>query len=302
MRVQFDNKFPESVLKNLSKNELELQFFLVQMGLQSCEARHNLLKEKSISLSNLVLKQRPPNTDTGKEIIEIQTQQFDLISSIFMFLEEYLVYSNNLRTSLSDFHVSIASRNDTSANNELSHLEGFTNPADFSKYLLIDKMLEGDTLGNDKNFIRQKMAEFANDISKRIRNLIKFHHQYNRVYIKFKHTLPAIIGLYDKEYQGIITDGLHGVSKQARITSFIFIRDYNKRKINTFVLPLGMPQLVYFQEIIDDIYKIFNTVLIVYLNSMANSNKDFLVPISDYLNEEEFVRWTQILAKTNIRK
>jgi|SRR6187200_111489 len=86
-----------------------------------CETRSHLIRETAESLKGLIAANMSSSkTDT---IIKIQTIQLDLISKLFMFMEDYLSYSYYLHTSRNELPTKILSH-DIVVWDEIEHLNG----------------------------------------------------------------------------------------------------------------------------------------------------------------------------------
>ena len=112
---------------------------------------------------------------------------------------------------------------------------------------------------------------------KRIKRICKFYHRYYRVYIKYKHILPAVLGLSGKTYDPN--------DNKFHIDSNIFIRDYSKHKYDTYIIRAnGLESLEYYEAIMEDIKKVFEILLLSRINSILNVGRPFLIPVLDYVD------------------
>ena len=105
----------------LSKNKLMLTFCILHYGFKALLGRREI--EKKISdFRNDSLVEYPPLDNLIEEVSKRQFTHLELLSSIFMFMEDFLGYSHNLRKDLISFPKLIASRNDKTVKDEINYL------------------------------------------------------------------------------------------------------------------------------------------------------------------------------------
>jgi len=83
------------------------------------------LGDKIIDFRNYSLKEFSPGIDLTEQISKRQIVHLDLLSNIFMFMEDFFGYSYNLRKPLHEFPRLIASRNDRTVKNEVDLLKRY---------------------------------------------------------------------------------------------------------------------------------------------------------------------------------
>jgi hypothetical protein len=109
------------------------------------------------------------------------------------------------------------------------------------------------------------------------------------VYNKYKHIFTPQIGTYSVEE----------TVKKPRI----FIRDeYKKDKITqkaTYVLPTEVKTIQYYEELKDDVSKVFLTLLESHIHSIQNCGRPFLIPDGFFLPDEKKNQWLGIVNKIN---
>src|SRR4051794_33635727 len=102
-----------------------------------------------------------------------------------MFMEDYLSYSYYLCTSRNELSLKILSRINV-VWKEIEHLKGLDKQGIY-EYLLLpdaDKLPLSD---NDKQFVKEALSNFVDDIYRRIKEITYFYQNYDRIYIKYKH-------------------------------------------------------------------------------------------------------------------
>ena len=107
----------------LSKRKLILTFCILQYGIKSLSARKEILENKLDDFRKYSLMEFSPIGNLVEQISKRQVIHLDLLSSIFMFMEDFLGYSHNLRKPLHNFPKLIASRNDKTVKTEISLLK-----------------------------------------------------------------------------------------------------------------------------------------------------------------------------------
>lgn len=274
----------------LSKNKLMLTFCILHYGFKALLARREILEKKLSDFRNYSLVEYPPLDNLIEEVSKRQVIHLDLLSSIFMFMEDFLGYSHNLRKSLISFPKHIASRNDKTVRDEIKYLTQLKKK-DIPQYLLFPniKLLSIDK--SEKMLLNYHLQQIDNDEYKSIKNIIKFYKKYYRVYIKYKHIFTALLGFYNKR--------VDTKNKKIIISSQILIRDYNKR-FSTYILPTTSIESVdYYQDVIDNILNIFITLIISYLNYMSNLGQPFVIPLLPPKESENSKILQNIIEKIN---
>jgi hypothetical protein len=257
--------------------------------------RVGLLKEKIQKYRNFLLQNIDPEPNITGSVSKMHTTQLDIVSGMFMLLEDFAVYSHQLRKSLVDMPTTIASENRGVVLNEINYLEKLSKLKDIRSYLLFPNIdllkLERD----DRKFVSGVLKNITRDIRSRIKKITIFYRYYYRVYIKYKHVLTAIVGLYY-----IVSSSRD--PRQKEVYSHIYIRDRHKGKAYTYILPVGLEALDYYEDLIDDIGLVFNAVLTSYIHSMSNLGKPFLVPTEYFLkgaSAEDVQKWRRIVRQVN---
>ncbi len=282
----------------LRKNKLLLSYLILNQSVTTLIGRSMLLKEKAQQYRNFILSYETPEEIVTYDMVKMQLMFLDLLGNIFMLLEDFLGHSYHLRTSLKEFPKGIASINKKVAENEIYFLKQLKKKEMFSYLLLPDK----SSLRIDRKQVSLVRKNFANITSrnyKRIKNIVRFYFRYYRVYIKYKHILPAVLGVYRKTYDPNLGKNI--------VASDIFIRDYKltkgrskRNRYSTYVIHCtGLNSLSYLEDAVDDIRNVFEILLLSYINSISNLRKPFLTPVFNYVNDEDKLEWEKIISKVN---
>jgi hypothetical protein len=131
---------------------------------------------------------------------------------------------------------------------DLCAMNGYTNEKVFVQF----KGFRSEYEDNDKQFVKEVLSDFADDIHTRIKEITNFHEKYNRVYIKYKHIFSPLIGTTYKDKENEIS------------IPRIFIRDMDKDKItknkiiSTYILSTDNETLDYYEKVANDIYTLFS--------------------------------------------
>ena len=86
-----------------------------------CEARNSLVEDSSRSCRKY-LTDVQNSSFSADSIIKLQVTQLDIISKLFMFMEDFLTFSYYLHTSKKELHRKIQSQNNV-VWNEINYLE-----------------------------------------------------------------------------------------------------------------------------------------------------------------------------------
>jgi hypothetical protein len=291
--IQISNSDLNAYLK---RNKLLLTYLILNQSVSTIIGRNMLFKEKAQQYRNFLLSYETSEEIVTYDMVEMQIMFLDLLSNIFMFLEDYLGHSYHLKTSMKDFPKQIASMNKRVAEKEIKYLKRLKKN-NISSYLLLP---DETGLGLNKKEISLVRKNFKNIVARnynRIKNIVEFYRRYYRVYTKYKHILPAVLGVYRRIYD---------ISKRKNIlASDIFVRDYiftkgGRKRYHTYILhSTGLEPLNYLEDVMDDLKNVFEILLLSRINSMSNLGESFLIPVYNYIDTEDKVYWDQIIEKVN---
>lgn len=291
------------VQRYLKRNKINQTFLILNQSIITSEARYGLFREKAQQCRNFILNYQSPQENVSYDIVKLQLMHLHLLTNIFMLLEDFLGHSHNLKLStLEHFPKLIASRNDGVASREISALEKL-NAKSISSYLLFCGIIRPNR--NEQQLLENNLNNMAKDILNRIKNVLQFYSKYYRVYVKYKHILPAVLGVHHKKYD---TEQNFTVA-----SSYIYVRDYldyrnkkdkthhhKKDKFYThIVLASGLEPLTYYESIMDNIKKVYNIILLAYLNYMSNLGKPFLIPVANYVDSKDRAQLEGIISNVN---
>lgn len=247
------------------------------------EARSELIKE-STEKFRMYLVDTENSSMAERLFIKLHATQLDLISKMFMLMEDYLIYSYFLRNNKKELPYMIMSNTMGLGEKEIRHLRDLDKEG-LSKYLLLpttDRMPLSD---DDKKFVQEALDDLSEGVRTRINEITRFYDNYYRVYIRYKHIFSAVIGTYSDE--------------QNKKIPRIFIRDRNKRNDYTYVLPSNIETLQYYEKLNDDLTKVFLILLECHIHYIQNCGKPFLVPNVFFLAGEKKERWLEIVKRVN---
>lgn len=287
-----DEFSPPELSKFLIENNLGVTFKVLSNGLINYRSRVRLLKEKS-DLLKKVLTSPLPSQDVYSEMAKIHVQQLDYLSSIFMFLEDFLAYSFNLSGSLSklqEFPSQIASENFNVLNKEIENLRSKVK-SDISDYLLFPNIELLGLTQEKKNLLKNVLDRILVKFDQSMQRILEFYDNYYRVYIKYKHVLTAVIGLHE------INDISDDPSKKV-VSSHIYIRDRYKEQFKTHIIACNVETVTYYEDIVNFIKCVFELLILSYMQYLMNYGKRSIIPTNNYIKDEEKELWSSIL-KTN---
>jgi hypothetical protein len=161
------------------------------------EARSELIKESSQKLRQYLIDTENPSL-TPRLFMKLHATQLDLISQLFMLMEEYLNYSYYLRINREELANMIISGTIGLAEQQIKHLKDLDREG-LSKYFLLPTIDKLPLPDNDKKFIQEALKDLSAKALARINEITKFYDNYYSVYIRYKHIFSALITTYSIE-------------------------------------------------------------------------------------------------------
>ncbi len=227
------NTLSDKVHKYITSEGLSDLYPILIYQIKLCEARNRVIKD-GIEKFNHYLK------DTSADsTIRLHITQLDIVSKLFMFIEDYLSFSYYLRISKKELPKKIHSQNGK-VWEEIKYLDNLK-VKQIQRYLLLENVNKLSITNVDKEFVNSILNVIFTDMHRRINRVMTFYKEYHRVYNKYKHVLTSIIGTYSFESN----------VKKPRI----YIRDKykNTRKNNikdaTYVLPTDAETILYYEKV-----------------------------------------------------
>jgi hypothetical protein len=276
----------EQVSDYLSKNRLTESFYTLTYEMTMCKARVESVNTK-IDTCKDYLRGFTNTKYDAHAVIRLQMAQLDLISALFVLLEDYLSYSHFLRTAKTQLSEKILGEQ-TVTWKEVEFLEAL----DLSKtceYMLLPSVHRFPMLDErEKGIVKKNLETFATDTHDRIKRIVDFFRNHNRVYAKFKHIFPGVVGTYTVQ--------------QNRDIPRIFVRDriHNRKTRVTeaamYVLPNSPEAFDYYNNMKNDVSRVFLSLLEVHIEDMQNLGNPFLPPMTQLSIEEQ---WIEIVQKVN---
>src|SRR6266487_3347316 len=184
----------EQVSNYLSNNNLTKTIMLLAYEMFLCKARTELVEEK-ITRCRQLFTEMENHSYTVHSVIRLQTSELDLISSLFMLLEDYLSYSHYLNATEKKFLPDKILDETTVTWKQILYLQNLSIAKTYD-YLLLPSVKKTNLTSEEKRFVEETLKVFVNDIHNRINRITKFFVNYNRVYAKYKHVFSAMVGTY----------------------------------------------------------------------------------------------------------
>lgn len=201
----------------------------------------------------------------GDWVLLTQGRQLEALTKIFMLFEDFLTYSHALRTDSSTLPSLLASKSGV-ISDEIKALRKLR-AKDMTNFLHIVDIAFHVPRG-ERVFFRQTQDKGIRDIYARLKRLITFWNNHYHVYLKYKHSFSAILGLYQIE--------------RGNLSSHIYLRTKftNKAKSRVHLLIIGcdLPTITYYQEIGDDLTIVLNFLLNTFLYYIYNCGRPFFPP------------------------
>jgi hypothetical protein len=274
-------------------SDLGLTYSILRNELTLSRRRVMLIKDSMETLENYLnpIRRIGPVKNITCRVQKAHMIQLQIISGIFMLLEDYLVFSHNLRQPLPKFPGLIISENRNIVWNEIHELELISNSNDIRSYLLLPNPQTLQIKKEEKVFVESQLYALSREMYKRIKRIIKFFKDYGRVYAKYKHILPAIIGV-------------HTIEPDRYIISHIYVRDSQKGKSVTYIIPCDNETLNYYKGLLDDIITTFDALLLQRIHHILNCGRPFL-PVTNYFlhrNKDsgaDLARWNDLVRRVN---
>jgi hypothetical protein len=290
-RVELNFSKPE-ISAYLTENKLQESYSILRNQLALTAVRIRFLKEDICKWRSLLQQQVKQPDSMTQLIANLHMIQLDIISKLFMLIEDFLIYSFNLRRNMSKLAIFTASENYRVVWDEIKKIEKM-DASDISLYLLFPNIDGLELSDEDKEFVSAILDKISINVIERIACVTKFFHDFSRIYIRYKHALPAVIGLHE-----IFPDASDPNKKL--VSSHIYVRDHVKGNPTTYILYTGMETLEYYEKIVDSVGVVSDARLFSHLHSMLNCGRPFLIPIEFYLRQDEIKRWREIVRKVNL--
>jgi len=277
----------QQISNYLVANQLNDVFCTLTYQMTACKARVDSVNRKIESCKEYLKQTQNAQYDV-EAVVRLQMAQLDLISALFMLLEDYLSYSYFLRNAKSQLPTKILGE-ETVTWKEVDFLNAL-DPTKTYEYLLLPTVDNLPILGEHEKEIKKNLNTLADDIHDRIRRIVIFFHNHNRVYAKFKHIFPGIVGTY--------------TIQQNENVPRIFVRDryYNKvTKVTDsamYVLPNSLEVFDYYNNLKNDISRVFLFLLEAHIQNMQNCGNPFL-PL-DLCSSISQSQWFKIIQKVNL--
>ena len=262
-----NNLKQEELRKYILGEDLTKVFPILIYQIILAEARSEMIKESSQKLKKTFMD-TVNSYFTEQSFIKLHMLQLDLISKLFMLLEDYLSYSYYLRFNKKDLPENILSPTMGLPQKEINNLKDL-DKAGISEYFLLSNLNKLPLPDNDKKFVEEVLNVLFVESQQRINEIAKFFKNYYKVYIRYKHILSAFIGTYS-------------VEENKKIPR-IFMRDQienkkqNVKKYYTHILPSNIETLEYYEKLNDHISKMFKLLLACHVHSIQNCGKPFLI-------------------------
>jgi hypothetical protein len=160
---------------------------------------------------------------------------------------------------------------------------------EINQFLLLPSVTSLPIESHEKMIVNRHLQNISEDTFKSIKRILRFYRKYYRVYIKYKHIFSALLGFHRSFLDAHV--------KKQKISSQIYIRDYEKR-FSTYIIPTTSIESVdYYQDIVDDIYNVFLTLMIAYLSRMINLGKPFIIPVLPHEDSGDSNTLEQIITR-----
>jgi hypothetical protein len=270
----------------LNTNNLNKVFPLLIYELNLIKSRAFLIDE-AIQKSRNYLVEIENNSNVDDIVLKLHGTQLDLISKVFMIMEDYLSYSYYIRNSLTALPELIAGDQNVVWKEINSYLQNI-NKQEVIKYLSFPDLAQISALDQTERKVANDIIDkYTGQILNQIRKIITFHRNYNRVYNKYKHIFSALIGTHFFENN--------------KIEPILHIRDYHTVSknidISTYVIPSTPETLDYYKSLKEDIFNVFTALLSSQIYKMLNCGQIYLIPQIDGISDIEKRQWSEIVNK-----
>ncbi len=264
----------------LAKNNVGLRGYLIEIVLDQFE--YNL--------------KSPVDRDIQTHVRKTHALQLDIISKLFVLIEDFLWYNNILRTNPKSLSKKLIIRFGVNLDKELKYLENITKEQIYSDYKF-PKLEDFSISKEDAQFLEKVLEAQATEIKKCLDEIIKFWRNYKRVYNTYKHGLSAITGLYQ-----IIKD-----KDASKISSHIYVRNARDKKgdeVDTFIIPTDMVTANYYDNIRKFVISVFFFLIDCHLYHINNRERAFYPEIWDFITQkpDEIERLKSLINKLDFIK
>jgi len=283
--------------KYLRDRGLDSSFTLIFRETGLLRARIERLKETIEALRTLFLRGEFPTSMAEEAVTNAQVLQLEIVSGLFMILEDYLTFSHVLRINIKELpRLIVHQRTMGVMKDEIDYLRGLT-LSDMGNYLLYPYFKTLGLSAKEQRFLKFHLVDLSKKSLAIIKRLVIFYDRYGRIYARYKHAFTALVGLPGGHFDA--------ASGRTSLSSIIYVRDITvdkqskKDKIVTYLLPTDLVALNYYEDILQDLKVIFSNILSAQLNTLLNKGSRALFPTGDHDNEQDKQEWARIANKVN---
>lgn len=231
-------------------------------------------------------KMVPENLKISSMFKEVHYSELEVIQRINILTELLAVYYHIIRTNVRELPKCIG-KNDFSP----KELRGEFNYFDTQKlgdvwtnFKYPDVTQFTELSIEDQNIIRRLLEESAQKIVEAFKEIFRFQSNFRTIYNKYKHTLSEFTGVF----------GLDMTKRE--IVTHIYLRHKENDKFYTYVIPVSLNEVRYFNEIAARVYHLLRALIDNTLLYIVNEEKHF-VPRTLFIEKTDATRFKEIADK-----
>jgi len=228
----------------------------------------------------------PENLEASSMFKDIHYTELEIIQQLNILIELLGVNYHLIRTNVRDLPKCIG-RKDFSPeqlHHEFDYFKGQTLTDVWNNFHYPNTVRFSELSDEENNFLKELLSRSAAKILDAFKELYQFQKNFRQVYNKYKHTLSEFTGVF----------GLDKVRKQ--VQTHIYVRHKEDDKVCTYVIPVSLDEVKYFNEIAARAYLIVQNLLDNALLHIVNEEKDF-IPRTLFIEKVDEAKFKEIADK-----
>lgn len=228
----------------------------------------------------------PQNLEVSKLFKRIHYSELEAIQRINILIELLAVYYHIIRTNLRELPKRIGSKDFSSRElyKEFNYFKNqeLTDIWDNFKYPDVSHFAELSI--EERDTLDELLGQSAQNILDAFEWIFKFQKNFRTVYNKYKHTLTEFTGVFGID------------SARKLVQTHIFLRHKENDTMYTYMIPAGMDEVIYLNEVSARVYKLLKVLIDNTLLFLVNEKKDF-IPRTLFIKEEHKATFEDLTNK-----
>jgi hypothetical protein len=263
MTIELNPKMEEFV-KYLEKSSYEQTFACLVHARVQLNAR-KFLFDKTLQDIRDSMKISVDDKELGEKIKQVNALQLDIISKIFMLIEDLIYFYQFLIQNPKELPSMIAKNQRVNKRKVLDEWKSL----DRHNIITIFKFTDPEKFesSEQKNVFEHVIERQVKLIQSSFLNISNFWDNYYDVYIVYKHGLSAIIGPYSTE--------------SGKLRPILLIRRYlkNVKRIGTYHIPVSPKTVDYYEQILLNTHSLLKLLIDSFTLYIKNREALFIPPL-----------------------